>query len=211
VKYRIILIVCTFALVPQQISAETPWTIVSASDWHSSEGGVMSSNPQAFDRNQVLAAGRSDQDIKYIFVQAHTPCLPPVRAQSSSMMMVTDYSDSKLWQAMRNQAVDLFFAGEVHATTVSQDPASDLVQVVTDRHMPTLITVHDDKLVLQCFDRSSGLDGRPNTDAFHPEHVLTIRKTEGKTEFSGGKGVLKPLDTDALFLHYSFDKLESMS
>ena len=40
---------------------------------------------------RVLAAGRRDQDIRYIFVQAHTPCLPPVRAQSSSMMMVTDW------------------------------------------------------------------------------------------------------------------------
>jgi len=157
---------------------------------------------------KVLAAGRSDRQVKYIFVQAHTPCLPPVRAQSTSMMMVTDYSESNLWQAMRTQAVDLFFAGEVHATTVSKDPQGDLVQVVTDRHMPTLITVHDDKLVLQCFDRALGPDGHPKTDAFHPEHTLTIDKTGGKAQFLGGKGVLKPLDTRAVFLHYSFDKLE---
>lgn len=158
---------------------------------------------------KVLAAGRSDRDIRYIFVQAHTPCLPPVRGQSSSMMMVASYSESNLWQAMRGEAVDLFFAGEVHATTVSKDPQSDLIQVVTDRHMPTRITVHDDKLVLQCFDRELGSDGQPKKDAFYPGHVLTIRKAGGKTELVGGKGVLKPLDTRAVFLHYPFDKLNA--
>jgi hypothetical protein len=156
----------------------------------------------------VLDAARNDPKIKYIFVQAHTPCLAPVRAQSSSMMMVTDSTDSNLWQAMRSGSVDLFFAGEVHATTVSKDPQSDLIQVVTDRHMPTMITVHEDKLVLQCFDRSLGPDGEPKPDARHAEHTLTIHKTPGKMAFSNAKGVLKPLDTQAIFLHYSFDGLK---
>ena len=154
---------------------------------------------------QVLAAGRRHRDICYIFVQAHTPCLPPVRAQSSSMMMVPNYTDSNLWQAMRAYVVDLFFAGEVHATTVNKDPKSDIVQVVTDRTTPTLITVHDDKLVLQCFDRTLGSDGLPKADPFFPEHRVTIHKRGGKTTFSDGKGVLKPLDTQAVFLHYPFD------
>ena len=158
---------------------------------------------------KVLVAGRKDQSVKYIFVQAHTPCLPPVRGQSSSMMMVAGYTESNLWAAMRDQNVDLFFAGEVHATTVSQDPHSDLVQVVTDRRLPTMITVHDDKLELQCYDREWEENGKVKLDPLFHEHKLTILKRGGKTELVGGKGVLKPLDTQAVFLHYSFDKLET--
>ena len=40
------------------------------------------------------------------------------------------------------------------------DAVSDLVQVVTDRNMPTVITVHDDKLELHCFDRALASDGK---------------------------------------------------
>ena len=156
---------------------------------------------------KVLAAGRHDPSVTYIFVQAHTPCLPPVRGQSSSMMMVAEYTESNLWAAMRDQNVDLFFAGEVHATTVSQDPHSDLIQVVTDRRLPTMITVHDDKLELQCYDRRLDGNGNLRADALFDGHKLTILKRAGKTELVGGKGVLKPLDTQAVFLHYSFDKL----
>jgi len=157
---------------------------------------------------KVLAAGRADKSIRYIFVQGHTPALPPIRGQSSSMMMADKYDRSNLWTAMRKHGVDLYFAGEVHATTISKDPRSDVVQIVTDRKMPTKITVHDDKLELQMFDRELGPDGRPKTDPLHEEHQVTIDKSGGRTVFVGGRGVLKPLDTRAVFIHYPFEKIE---
>lgn len=157
---------------------------------------------------KVLAAGRADKSIRYIFVQAHTPALPPIRGQSSSMMMADKFDGSNLWTALRKHRVDLYLAGEVHATTISKDPRSDVVQIVTDRKMPTRIIVHDDKLEFQTFDRKLGPDGRPQAAPLHEEHQVTIDKSGGKTAFVGGRGVLKPLDTRAVFIHYPFEKIE---
>jgi hypothetical protein len=156
---------------------------------------------------KILAAGRADKSIRYVFVQAHTPALPPIRGQSSSMMMADKFERSNLWTAMRKYRVDLYFAGEVHATTISKDPRSDVVQIVTDRHQPTQITVHDDKLEFQTFSRKLGPDGRPQADPLHEEHKVTLDKSGGKTVFVGGRGVLKPLDTRAVFIHYPFEKI----
>ncbi len=156
---------------------------------------------------KVLAAGRADTSVRYIFVQAHTPALPPIRGQSSSMMMADKFERSNLWTAMRKHRVDLYFAGEVHATTISKGPQSDVVQIVTDRNMPTKITVHDDKLEFQTFDRKLDADGRPKADPLHEEHRVTLDKSGDKTVFVGGKGVLKPLDIRAVFIHYPFEKI----
>lgn len=156
----------------------------------------------------VLEAARNDESVRYVFVQGHTPALPPVRAQSSSMMMADGFDRSNLWQAMRKHKVDLYFAGEVHATTVSKDPLSDLVQIVTDRNLPTRITVCDDKLELQCFDRQLEPDGSLKQNPLCSEHTLTIDKSGPKMILREGKGFLKPLDRQALFIHYTFDQLE---
>lgn len=154
---------------------------------------------------RVLGAAQEDETVKYVFVQGHTPALPPVRGQSSSMMMANDFEQSNLWQAMRKHGVDLYFAGEVHATTISRDPESDLVQIVTDRNLPTMLTVYDDKLELQCFDRRLDADGSLKENPLYEEHVLTIDKSGSEMGLLGGKGLLKPLDRDALFIHYSFE------
>ena len=39
--------------------------------------------------------------------------------------------DSALWKTMVKYGVDIYFAGEVHANTVTQDPGSNLLQIVT--------------------------------------------------------------------------------
>jgi hypothetical protein len=156
----------------------------------------------------VLAAARDDERVRYVFVQGHTPALPPVRAQSSSMMMADDFDRSNLWLAMRNHGVDLYFAGEVHATTVSKDPKSDLVQIVTDRNLPTMITVYDDKLELQCYDRRLAPDGTVKKNPRYDEHMLTVDKTGPEMVLREGKGFLKPLDRNALFIHCPFEVIE---
>ena len=153
---------------------------------------------------EVLASAQEDETVRYVFVQGHTPALPPVRAQSSSMMMVDKFDHSNLWQAMREHKVDLYLAGEVHATTVSKDPQSDLVQIVTDRNLPTMITVHSDKLEFQCFDRRLAPDGSLKTHPLCEEHVLTIDKSGPEMVLRGGRGYLKPLDCRALFIHLPF-------
>lgn len=155
---------------------------------------------------RLLVAGNEEPSVRYIFVQAHTPTLPPVRAQSSSMMMTAGFERSNLWRTMREHDVDLYFAGEVHATTVSKDPESDLVQVVTDRNMPTLITVHPDKLELQCFSRALNEDGSAEEDPLHEEHRLTIDKSGEHAVFKNASGVLRPLDLQAPFIHYAFEQ-----
>lgn len=154
---------------------------------------------------RVLAAARNDASVRYVFVQGHTPALPPVRAQSTSMMMADHYDRSNLWQAMRKHNVDLYFAGEVHATTVSKDPESDLVQIVTDRNLPTMLTIYDDKIEMQCFDRSLDPRGAVRENPLLDMHRLTIDKSGGEMVFRGGQGFLKPLDTRRVFIHYTFD------
>ena len=42
-----------------------------------------------------------------------------------------DEMESDFWKTMRKHEVDIYFAGEVHSNTVTKDPKSDLVQVVT--------------------------------------------------------------------------------
>jgi len=156
---------------------------------------------------RVLKAASQDASVQYVFVAGHTPALPPVRAQSTSMMMAHRFDRSRLWRAMRRHGVDIYFAGEVHATTLSKDPESDLVQLVTDRNLPTMLTIHTDKIELQCFDRSLAPDGSVQKQPLLEMHRLTIDKSGSQMTFRDGKGYLKPLDTSSLFIHYTFDDI----
>jgi len=52
-----------------------------------------------------------------IVVQGHTPVLGPVRTRSSSGLMLAEGAGSGFWRAMRAHDVDLYLAGEVHATS----------------------------------------------------------------------------------------------
>lgn len=53
----------------------------------------------------------------HVIVVAHPPILGPVRAQSSSRLMLTGGAQSPLWQAMKKHRADLYLCGEVHAIT----------------------------------------------------------------------------------------------
>jgi hypothetical protein len=50
-------------------------------------------------------------------VMGHTPVLGPVRAWSSSRLMLKDGRHSSLWQTLKKHNVDLYLCGEVHAIT----------------------------------------------------------------------------------------------
>lgn len=64
----------------------------------------------------VLAG--ADED--WIIVQGHNPVLRPVRMEHSSGGMYRGGGASEFWRLMENHRVDLYFAGEVHATTVKR-------------------------------------------------------------------------------------------
>lgn len=56
-------------------------------------------------------------DADHKVVMGHTPILGPVRAWSSSRLMLKDGRESPLWQTMKRHQVDLYLCGEVHAIT----------------------------------------------------------------------------------------------
>ena len=58
-----------------------------------------------------------NKDARHIVVMGHTPILGPVRAWSSSRLMLTGGRESPLWQTMKTHGVDLYLCGEVHAIT----------------------------------------------------------------------------------------------
>lgn len=59
------------------------------------------------------------QRMRWIIVQGHLPILTPVRVSiGSSGMSYRGGRNSPLWQTMKKYGVDLYLAGEVHATSV---------------------------------------------------------------------------------------------
>ena len=81
--------------------------------------------------NKVLSAGRNHTDVKHIFVQAHFPVLFPVRKSKNSGMYMDFLEESDFWKAMRQHKVDIYFSGETQLNTVTKDPESDLIQIVS--------------------------------------------------------------------------------
>ena len=79
----------------------------------------------------VLIEARKIDSIKHIFVQAHVPIIHPVRKSDCSGQFFDLGKDSDFWKTMRRYNVDVYFAGEVHANTVTKDEESNLLQVVT--------------------------------------------------------------------------------
>lgn len=67
--------------------------------------------------DRVLEANR---DARHVVVMGHTPILGPVRAWSSSRLMLEGGADSPLWKTMAKHRVDLYLCGEVHAITCKQ-------------------------------------------------------------------------------------------
>jgi hypothetical protein len=63
---------------------------------------------------QVLT---ENADAQHVIVMGHTPVLGPVRAWSSSRLMLKDGRESPFWQTLKRHNVDLYLCGEVHAIT----------------------------------------------------------------------------------------------
>ncbi|MFN8192824.1 MAG: metallophosphoesterase [Nocardioidaceae bacterium] len=64
----------------------------------------------------VLAKAQAD-GVDWIMVQGHVPVLGPVRRGPSSGLMYRHGSHSALWALFEKYGVDVYFSGEVHAST----------------------------------------------------------------------------------------------
>jgi len=166
-------------------------------------GTVVGKHLEWFDH--VLSEARKDKSIKHIFVQSHLPVLQPVRRVNSSGMLMNDEMESDFWKTMRKHEVDIYFAGEVHSNTVTKDPKSDLIQVVTrGRWLNNFATVdvRDDEIDITLYNQISlkASDGK-----FEEYGKLVIDKSSGKKTFRD-EGEFTFLDREAPMMHFDFEE-----
>ncbi len=153
----------------------------------------------------VLVEARKDSSIKHIFVQSHLPVIYPVRKVSSSGMLIDNGVDNPFWQLMRKYQVDIYFAGEVHANTVTKDPESNLLQVVTRGNFFTnfqTIDITDDKIEMRLYRHFGEIvtDGNYRTTG-----TLSIDKSKKETSIKAS-GNLALLETKSKLLHFDFEQ-----
>lgn len=153
----------------------------------------------------VLSEARKNTSIKHIFVQSHLPVIYPVRKVSSSGMLIDDGVNNPFWQLMRKYKVDIYFAGEVHANTVTKDPESNLLQVVTRGNFFTnfqTIDISDDKIDMTLYRHY----GETTSDGNYREAgTLSVDKSASTTSIKA-TGELALLKTKSKLLNFTFDK-----
>ncbi|MCH8218975.1 MAG: hypothetical protein IH892_19630, partial [Planctomycetes bacterium] len=133
--------------------------------------------------DHVLSEARKDASIKHVFVQSHLPVLQPVRRINSSGMLMDDEMESDFWKTMRKHKVDIYFAGEVHSNTVTKDPKSDLVQVVTrGRNLNNFATVDvtDDEIDITLYNQ---IAPKPADGKYEVYGRLVVDKSAEKKTF----------------------------
>jgi hypothetical protein len=154
---------------------------------------------------EVLSEARRDEGIKHIFVQSHLPVIHPVRKVNSSGMLMDGNTENPFWKLLRKYRVDIYFAGEVHANTVTKDPESDLVQLVSRgnffNNFQTL-DIADDRIEVACYNHV----GEKTSDGkFEGSGRLVIDKSGAAARFSG-EGELALLDPAARQFHFDFEE-----
>jgi len=153
----------------------------------------------------VLSEARKNSDIDHIFVQSHLPVIYPVRKVNSSGMMMDDGINSSFWKTLRKHKVDIYFAGEVHANTVTQDQDSSMIQLVSRgnffNNFQTL-DVSDDRIEVTCFGQ------QPGTETSEGKYSITgkllIDKSGKETQIEG-TGELALLDVNGRHFYYNFE------
>jgi hypothetical protein len=155
--------------------------------------------------DHVLAEAREEASIRHIFVQAHLPVLQPVRRVNSSGMLMDDEMESDFWKTLRKHNVDIYFAGEVHSNTVTKDPRSDLIQVVTRaKFLSNFVTVDvtDDVIDLTLYNQAAP---KPSDGEYDVYGRLVIDKSSGKKTFRD-EGELALLNRKARLIHFDFEE-----
>jgi hypothetical protein len=172
------------------------------------EGSVTGtvSGPHLAWLDKVLSEARKDPGIKHIFVQAHLPVIYPVRKVNSSGMMMDDGTESPFWQTLRKHKVNIYFAGEVHANTVTKDPESNLIQLVSRgnffNNFQTL-DITDDLIEVTCYEQQIGT--LPQDGKYDVSGKLVIDKSSGSGRIDG-EGELALLDVNGRHFHFTFEE-----
>jgi hypothetical protein len=155
--------------------------------------------------DKVLSEAGKDSSIKHIFVQSHLPVLQPVRRINSSGMLMDDEMESGFWKTLRKHKVDIYFAGEVHSNTVTKDPQSDLVQIVSRaKYLNNFVTVDvtDDTIDVTLYNQ---IAPKPSDGKYEVSGKFAIDKSGGKKRFRG-EGQLAFLDRKARMIHFDFEE-----
>ena len=155
--------------------------------------------------DHVLSEANKAASIKHIFVQSHLPVLQPVRRVNSSGMLMDDEMESDFWKTLRKHKVDIYFAGEVHSNTVTKDPKSDLVQVVTRaKWLNNFVTVDvtDDVIDITLYNQAAP---KPSDGKYDVYGKFVIDKSSGRKVFKD-EGELAFLDREARMIHFDFEE-----
>ncbi len=101
--------------------------------------------------NTIIA---QNNGVEHIVVMGHTPVLGPVAKESSSGLMLEGGADSPFWQAMKDNGVDMYLCGEVHAITCTREDG--VMQIAhgglfgyNEKVNYLVGTVHDDRIELE--------------------------------------------------------------
>jgi hypothetical protein len=120
-------------------------------------------------------------------------------------MLMDDEMESDFWKTLRKHKVDIYFAGEVHSNTVTKDPKSDLVQVVTRaKWLNNFVTVDisDDEIDITLYNQKAP---KPSDGKYEVSGRLVVDKSAGKKTFRD-EGELAFLDREARLLHFDFEE-----
>ncbi len=158
----------------------------------------------------VLKAAREDTTIDHIFVQAHLPILQPVRKINSSGQFIDKGIESEFWKLMQKYDVDIYFGGEVHSNTVTKDPESNLLQVITRGNRLNnflKVDVADDGLTISSFNEI-GSEWKWNGNYTKYGEII-INKAGSETDFqSSGSLEFLALSTGPLiWLKFDMDDI----
>jgi len=112
---------------------QLPSSFIDREQGHGGEGVITCTvdNEHLEWLEKILRAASKDNSIRFIFLQAHLPIIQPVRKVACSGQFLDGGEKSALWKLMVEYGVDIYFAGEVHANTATQDPNSKLIQIVS--------------------------------------------------------------------------------
>ena len=162
----------------------------------------------------VLREARKDKSIQHVFVQAHLPVLQPIRKVQSSGQFFDKAENSQFWKLMLKYNVDIYFAGEVHATTVTQDSVSNLVQIVSRGNMFSnflQVKVSGKAINVTSFNEIASDDGEKDkwNNNYEFNGGLTIQKSMNDTTVKG-TGSLALLDPLAPVVYFDFEDLFPM-
>ena len=158
----------------------------------------------------VLQQAREDVTIKHIIVQGHVPILEPVRQIDSSGQFFDNGSESDFWKVMVEYGVDVYLAGEVHATTTTKDANSNLLQVVSRGNQFTnflSIEVSDDSIVIKAFNE---IDPEPlDNHTYVVYGEIAVNKTGDDTAIVSN-GILELVNVDGPLIRFDFEEKVSM-